>query len=108
MNKVSGLMVKFTPSFLAAIDEGARKCFGNLPIETYRTGFKYLRKKPIGPMAVKHYLDDQTRYFRDNVPEFDTEIEERTKLRRERAINRGKVFAKKGQGKRAMRNQKKH
>lgn len=94
---------KLTPAFKAVIDESARKIFGNLPIVNYRTGFKLLRQKPIGPIAVNHYLPDFERSFRDYTNEFDTEIEERRKDSLVFMRRRGKGPPKKGQGKRASR-----
>ena len=94
---------RFTPEIKALIAESSRICFGNLPIVPYRTGFKLLRQKPIGPMAVHHYLPDFTRTFRDNVPGFRTGLEERRTLMLARAKRRGRVIPKKGQGKRATR-----
>lgn len=45
-----------TPALKELITETSRKCFGNLPIVNYRTGFKILRQKPTGPLAVQHYI----------------------------------------------------
>ena len=101
---------QFKPSFLAAVDEAARKCFGNLPMEDYRTGFKYLKRKPIGPMAIAHYLDEQKiiQPFRDAHEEkFDTALEERQFERLDRLRRNGKGPPKKGHGKRAAKNKKK-
>lgn len=97
---------RFSPAFAALIDETARKCFGNLPIETYRTGFKYLKRKPIGPMMINHYMPDTARPFRNIAPGFLTEIEERAADRLDREQRRGKGPPKKGQGKRASKKKK--
>ena len=94
---------KFTPSFLAAINESSRICFGNLPIVNYRTGYKLLKQKPIGPLAINHYLPDMTRPFRNMTDDFNTEIEERRMEALNRLKRRGKGPPKKGQGKRATK-----
>ena len=47
-----GTPIRFTPAFKAIIHEASRQCFGNLPIVPYRTGFKLLKQKPIGPMVI--------------------------------------------------------
>ena len=97
---------KFTPSFLALVDESARKCFGNLPVETYRTGFKYLKRKPMGPLADMHYLPDSTRGFRNIMKDFNTEEEESQFERLDRLRRNGKGPPKKGHGKRASKKKK--
>lgn len=97
---------KLTPSFLKVIDEAARVCFGNLPIVNYRTGFKYLKRNPLGNYAINHYLPDYTRQFRDNTSDFDTALEERARDRLARLKFRGKSPPKKGQGKRASKKKK--
>lgn len=94
---------KFSPAFLSLVDETARKCFGNLPIVNYRTGFKYLRKKPIGDMLDKHYVPDVTRVFKRNTEDFDTALEERRREKLHRLRVRGKGPPKKGHGKRASK-----
>jgi small subunit ribosomal protein S33 len=96
-------IAKFTPAFQALIDETSRKVFGNLPIVPYRTGFKYLKRKPIGDLVTKHYIDDQTRPFRQYTEDFDTEMEERRREKLDRLKFRGKSPPKKGQGKRASK-----
>lgn len=96
----------FSPAFLSLIDASARKCFGNLPIENYRTGFKYLKRKPIGPSLVQHYIPDMTRAFRDFTDDFSTELEDRRADSITRLKRRGKSIPKKGQGKRAMKKKK--
>jgi small subunit ribosomal protein S33 len=94
---------KLSPSFMKAIDASANRIFGNLPIVPYRTGFKLLRQKPIGPLVTNHYLPDMERSFRDSTNDFDTEIEERRKDSLVFMRRRGKGPPKKGQGKRASR-----
>lgn len=93
----------FTPAFLAVIDATARKCFGHLPVESFRTGFKYLKMKPIGPLATNHYTPDMTRAFRDLTEDFSTELEDLQVDRLDRLKRRGKSIPKKGQGKRASK-----
>ncbi len=100
------MLKKLSPAFLSVIDEAARKCFGNLPIVPYRTGFKLLKQKPIGPLVMNHYLPDMERNFRDNTNDFDTEQEARRKDALVYLRRRGKGPPKKGQGKRAARNKK--
>lgn len=97
---------KFTPAFQALVDESARKIFGNLPIVNYRTGFKLLKRKPIGDLVTKHYLEDKTRPFRDYTEDFDTEMEERRREKLDRLRFRGKSPPKKGHGKRASKKKK--
>mmetsp|Transcript_22357 Transcript_22357/g.37394 ORF Transcript_22357/g.37394 Transcript_22357/m.37394 type:complete len:103 (-) Transcript_22357:172-480(-) len=94
---------RFNQTFLHLIDESARKCFGNLPVVNYRTGFKYLRRKPIGPLAVNHYIPDMTRRFRDITDDFTTELEDRREDKLARLKRRGKGPPKKGHGKRASK-----
>jgi small subunit ribosomal protein S33 len=101
----SGLR-RFTPAFLSLIDETARKCFGNLPVENYRTGFKLLRRKPIGNLMINHYLPDVTREIRNITPDFNTELEERRAEKLVRLRRRGKGPPKKGHGKRALKKKK--
>jgi small subunit ribosomal protein S33 len=103
MNQLKLLSKRFSPAFLKVIDESARKCFGNLPIENYRTGFKYLRRKPLGPLMTSHYLPDTTRIFRDVTDDFNTEEEERREEKLARLKRRGKGPPKKGHGKRASK-----
>lgn len=95
-----------SPAFCAVINESARKIFGNLPIVNYRTGFKYLRHKPRGPIATSYYMDDNEAPFRAIQPGFKTEIEERRDLALKMLRRRGKGPPKKGQGKRAMKKKK--
>jgi len=110
-NKVNKLLLflmtnrtkAFTPAFLEVIDATARKCFGHLPVVNYRTGFKYLKRKPIGPLITNHYTPDMTRAFRDLTEDFSTELEELQVDRLDRLKRRGKSIPKKGQGKRASK-----
>jgi hypothetical protein len=94
---------KLTPAFCAVIDEAARKAFGNLPIVNYRTGFKYLKNKPIGPLLVNHYMPDFEGMFRKRTEDFTTELEDRSVDRKYRLKTRGKGPPKKGHGKRASK-----
>ena len=94
---------RFTPAFLALIDETARKCFGNLPIVNHRTGFQLLKKKPIGPILAKYYTPDNTRSFKAIAPDYMTELEERRADSLDRLKRRGKGPPKKGQGKRSKK-----
>lgn len=94
---------KLTPGFCAVIDEASRKLFGNLPVVNYRTGFKFLKMKPIGPLLTNHYLPDVTRPFRDNTFDFRTDQEARRAEGLARLKRRGKGAPKKGQGKRAQK-----
>lgn len=94
---------KFTPAFGALVDETARKVFGNLPIVNYRTGFKLLKRKPIGDLVAKHYLPDPNRMFRRVSDNFDTEREEHRQDHLDRLRFRGKGPPKKGHGKRASK-----
>jgi len=93
-----------TPAFKAIIAESSRQIFGNLPVVNYRTGFKVLRQKPTGPLAVNHYIKDMTRGFKLAAPEFKTDLEERRIEQLARFRRRGKGPPKKGEGR---RNQKK-
>lgn len=97
---------KFSPAFLSIIDESARKVFGNLPIQNFRTGFKYLKRKPLGDIMTKHYLTDQTRPIRDITEDFETDLEERRREKLDRLRFRGKGPPKKGHGKRASKKKK--
>lgn len=94
---------KITPQFSAVIKEASRICFHNLPIVNYRTGFKYLKQKPVGPLAINHYIKDMTKGFKQSYPEFQTDLEERREDALARLKRRGKGPPKKGQGKRASK-----
>lgn len=100
------IITRFTPAFQAAIKEASRKVFDQLPIVPFRTGHKYLRSKPMGPLAVNYYLPDTERPFRNTLNGFATEEEERRKETLYRLKRRGKGPAKKGQGKRASKGKK--
>jgi len=103
---MSSKLNKLSPAFLKVIDEAARKVFGNLPIVNYRTGFKYLKRHPMGNYAVNHYIPDYTRGFRDVTEDFDTQLEENSRDRLARLKTRGKSPPKKGHGKRASKKKK--
>jgi len=94
---------KFSASFKALIQETSRVTFGNLPIVNYRTGYKYLKVAPTGPMAVKYYIPDMTKAFKSAAPDFQTDIEERRFEQLDRLRRRGKGPPKKGEGKRSKR-----
>lgn len=94
---------KFSPEFLKLIDETSRKCFGNLPIVNYRTGFKFLSRKPIGPMVANYYVPDTTRALKSLAPDYTTELEERRADQLDRLKRRGKGPPKKGQGRRTKK-----
>ena len=94
---------RFSPVFLKIIDESARQCFGHLPVVNYRTGLKYLRQKPVGPLAADYYIPDLTRAFRNYTDDFNTEEEERRADKLNRLKRRGKGPPPKGQGRRASR-----
>ncbi len=100
---IMSALKKLTPAFCKVIDEAARVAFGNLPIVNYRTGFKLLKKKPIGPILTNYYLPDVTRAFRDCTDDFTTDIEDRRKDALDRLKRRGKGPPKKGLGKRASK-----
>ena len=93
----------FTPAFLQVVDETARKCFGNLPIVDYRTGFKLLRRKPIGPLVMNHYPMDIERPFRNLLDNYQTELEQRRENALIRLRRRNKGPPKKGEGRRAAK-----
>lgn len=95
---------QLTPAFKAVIQESARKIFGNMPVTNVRTGFKLLKRKPYGPMAVHYYPPDSERPFRDLLDDFSTEKEDRRVEALYRLKRRGKGPAKKGHGKRASKN----
>jgi|Transcript_2974 small subunit ribosomal protein S33 len=97
----------FSPAFGSLIDEAARKCFGHLPVVNHRTGFKLLKQKPIGPMMMNYYLPDMTKSIHNTVPDFKTDIMQRREEKLARLKRRGKGPPKKGQGKRALKNNKK-
>ena len=91
------------PALKALIKETSRQVFGNLPIVNYRTGFKFLKQKPTGPMAVHYYIPDGAKGFRAFAPDFLTEQEERRQDALVRLRRRGKGPTKKGEGKRAKK-----
>ena len=90
----------FSPLIKEMIVESSRKCFDNLPIVPYRTGNKLLRQKPIGPMAIQYYHEDQTKSWKKMSPDFQTEYQERRADSLYNRQRRGKGPPKKGQGKR--------
>jgi small subunit ribosomal protein S33 len=95
------LWKQFTPTFLNVIDKTARNVFGNLPIVNHRTGFKLLRRKPIGPIAVNHYTDVIKNFRSEAIEGFQTPKESRRAFKLNRLQRRGAGPPKKGQGKRA-------
>mmetsp|Transcript_28014 Transcript_28014/g.39877 ORF Transcript_28014/g.39877 Transcript_28014/m.39877 type:complete len:106 (+) Transcript_28014:3-320(+) len=103
MSRATSCLKKFSPAFIAAIDESARKCFGYLPVVPHRTGFKLLKRRPIGPLAINHYLPDYTKGFRKETNDFSTDLEDRRAEKLARLKRRGKGPPKKGKGKRAMK-----
>ena len=92
-----------SPAFRALIKESGRKIFGNRPIVPHRTGFKYLGRRPVAPIAMNHYVDDMSGDFKAIAKGFTTEIEERRQDALARLRRRGKGPPPKGQGKRASR-----
>jgi small subunit ribosomal protein S33 len=96
---------EFSPAAKAIIHEAARKCFGNLPIVNYRTGFKILRQMPIGPLA-NNFPVDPTHAYKKLMPTFTTELEERRIDKLDRLRRAGKGPPKKGQGKRSKKTDK--
>ena len=94
---------RFSPEFLKLIDETSRKCFGNLPIVPYRTGFKFLARKPIGPLVTNYYVPSDTRALKLLAPDYTTELEERRSDQLDRLKRRGKGPPKKGQGRRTKK-----
>ena len=97
---------KFTPAFKAMIDESSRVIFGNLPIVPYRTGFKYLKRKPMGALVVQHYIPDVSKEIRRDDPTFRTDEEQSRLEKLDRLRFRGKGPPKKGHGKRASKKKK--
>lgn len=96
-------MSGLSPAFRAIIKESGRKIFGNRPVVPYRTGFKYLGRRPVSPIASNHYVDDMSGDFKSIVKGFTTEVEERRLDALARLRRRGKGPPPKGQGKRASR-----
>ena len=92
-----------SPAFRALIKESGRKIFGNRPIVPHRTGFKYLGRRPVAPIAMNHYVEDMSGDFKAIAKGFTTEIEERRQDALARLRRRGKGPPPKGQGKRASR-----
>lgn len=94
---------RFTPALQKLIAESSRAVFGGLPIVNYRTGMKYLKQMPSGPMAANYYIPDMARSFRKFAPDFLTEQEERREEALVRLRRRGKGPTKKGEGKRSKK-----
>lgn len=92
---------KFSPAFLKIVDDSARKCFGYLPVSDFRTGFKFLKRKPIGPLANNYYPENYLRTFKTTLDDFQTPEEDRRESALIRLKRRGKGPPKKGQGKRS-------
>ena len=93
----------FSVAAKAIIQESARKIFGNLPIVPYRTGYKILKRMPIGPLAINHFPINTLTDFKRTVPEFTTETEERRAEKLSKLKRNGKGPPKKGHGKRASK-----
>ena len=103
VRSLSTVSSRFSPEMTAIIRESARVCFDNLPIVNYRTGYKYLKQKPTGPMAAHYYVPDMAKGFRNVAPDFLTEQEERRQEALVRLRRRGKGPTKKGEGKRSKK-----
>jgi small subunit ribosomal protein S33 len=93
----------FSPALLSIIDEASRKCFGNRPIVNFRTGFKILKRRPIGPVINDYYIPNMAPMFRKVDPGFKTELEERRYEKLIKLRAKGKGPPKKGQGKRSKK-----
>jgi small subunit ribosomal protein S33 len=100
---MSRALNKFTPKFVAAIAESSRVIFGNLPVVNYRTGYKILQQKPIGPLVMSHYPVDISKPFRGMLDNYQTEAEQRRTNALNKLKRKGKGPPKKGQGRRAGR-----
>mmetsp|Transcript_22946 Transcript_22946/g.23597 ORF Transcript_22946/g.23597 Transcript_22946/m.23597 type:complete len:110 (+) Transcript_22946:89-418(+) len=94
---------KFTQQSLAIIDEASRIIFGNRPVVPYRTDFKLLKRKLIGPIISNYYLPTFENDFRKVDPTFKSEIQERRAEKLIRLRSRNKGPPKKGQGSRAKK-----
>jgi len=103
MAVTGGSKFLLTPAFKAVIAESSRQVFGNLPVVPYRTGFKVLKQKPTGPLAVNHYIKDMNRGFKLAAAEFKTDLEERRLDQLARFRRRGKGPPKKGEGRRSKK-----
>lgn len=93
----------FSPAAKLMIAESARKIFGNLPMVNHRTGYKVLKQKPTGPLAITHFGISAVKALKKSFPGYTTEIEEQAIDRLDRLKRNGKPPPKKGQGKRASR-----
>ncbi len=105
---MSKSVFRLTPAFRQAIKASADKVFGNLPVVTFRTGNKLLARKPLGPLAVNYYTQENhlDREFKRMDPMFKTDLEERRHLALDKLRRKGKGPPKKGQGKRASKGKK--
>ena len=105
---MSKSVFRLTPAFRQAIKATADKVFGNLPVVTFRTGNKLLARKPLGPLAVNYYTEENhlDREFKRMDPMFKTDLEERRHLALDKLRRKGKGPPKKGQGKRASKGKK--
>lgn len=83
-------MFKITPAMKAIIAESSRVCFNNLPMADMRTGFKFLKKKPLGPMFTNYYLPSASPYMREFDKGYLDALEERQAERLESFRRRGK------------------
>ena len=97
---------RFSPAFKELINDAARKCFGNLPMSKFRSGFEYLKRKPYGDAMKDHYFPNFNKDFRAVDPNFKTELEERRASKLIKLRKRGRGPPKKGQGKRPSRTKK--
>ena len=105
---MSKSVFRLTPAFRQVIKASADKVFGNLPVVTFRTGNKLLARKPLGPLAVNYYTQENKldREFKRMDPMFKTDLEDRRHLALDKLRRKGKGPPKKGQGKRASKGKK--
>ena len=95
--------IVLSPAFKLVVDEAARVTFGHRPVVNYRTGFKLLKRVPIGPVISNYYLPKMEPNFRKVDPEFKSDMEERRHEKLIKLRTRGKGPPKKGEGKRSKK-----
>lgn len=76
--------VALSPALKILARESARIVFGDLPVSTFRTGFKALKEPPIGPIVNNYYTKDMRKGFRAVDPAYRTELEQRAEERLDR------------------------
>mmetsp|Transcript_6375 Transcript_6375/g.7809 ORF Transcript_6375/g.7809 Transcript_6375/m.7809 type:complete len:101 (+) Transcript_6375:210-512(+) len=93
-------LVQVSKQAIAAIQ---RDVFGQLPVDTKRTGHQFLKKAHQGEMIARYYPEPIEPGARKTSPGYKTELEVRRADKLSQLRRRGKGPPKKGAGKRQQR-----